>query len=73
MVYVGTNDLTCNFVGNYRTVQGLNWTGGDKFRSKELRNWEVEGRVVGETKSYDRLTWATIRNAGHIVSPIILV
>jgi carboxypeptidase C (cathepsin A) len=68
LVYVGTNDLACNFVGNYRTVQGLDWTGGSKFRDLELRNWEVEGHVAGETKTNGKLTWATVRGAGHLVS-----
>ncbi|PVF96677.1 peptidase S10 serine carboxypeptidase [Serendipita vermifera] len=67
LVYVGTNDLACNFVGNYRTVQGFDWTGAKEFVKKELREWKVKGHVAGETKSEGRLTFATVRGAGHLV------
>lgn len=67
LVYVGTNDLACNFVGNYRTVQGLDWSGGSKFASTELTPWSVNGHTAGETKSHGRLTFATVRGAGHMV------
>lgn len=69
LVYVGTNDLACNFVGNYRTVQGLDWSGGNAFSKLPLDRWSVNGHVAGETKTYGRLTFATVRGAGHLVSP----
>ncbi|CAG8721275.1 6284_t:CDS:2, partial [Acaulospora colombiana] len=67
LIYVGTNDLGCNFVGNYRTVQGMDWSGAQVFVEKELHNWEVDGKVAGETKSEGRLTFTTVRGAGHMV------
>lgn len=67
LVYVGTNDLVCNFKGNYRMLQELDWSGHDAFQREAARDWMVDGRVAGETKRFGRLTWATIRLAGHLV------
>lgn len=68
LIYVGTNDLASNFVGVYRMVQALDWSGGDDFAALKLRNWVVNGHLAGEMKNYGRLTFATIRGAGHLVS-----
>ncbi|PVF96679.1 peptidase S10 serine carboxypeptidase [Serendipita vermifera] len=66
LVYVGTNDLSCNFLGNYRMVQSLDWTGTRSFVKKELQHWKVDGSVAGETKSEGHLTFVTVRGAGHM-------
>lgn len=73
LIYVGTNDMACNFVGNYRMVQALDWSGGDRFAILKLRDWMVNGHVAGEVKSYGRLTFATVRGAGHLVSQILVI
>jgi carboxypeptidase C (cathepsin A) len=72
LIYVGTNDLACNFIGNYRTVQGFDWSGADAFTVTPLKDWTVNGHVAGETKTHGRLTFATVRGAGHMVSNVIV-
>ena len=48
-------------------VSALDWSGKESFNSEPLRAWSVDGKVAGETKSVDGLTWLTIDGAGHMV------
>lgn len=45
----------------------LGWTHQDAFRAESLRDWKVDDRVAGKTRSVDALTFATIYGAGHMV------
>ncbi|KAJ7144934.1 serine carboxypeptidase, partial [Mycena crocata] len=65
LIYAGTYDLACNFVGNDRMTLGLEWHGQQQFAAQPLRDWLVGGQPAGETRSFDRLTFATLRDAGH--------
>ncbi|KZV77257.1 serine carboxypeptidase [Peniophora sp. CONT] len=67
LIYVGKNDWVCNYLGNSKWISLLDWTGGDAFNQAETRNWEVGGKVAGETRSSGLLTWVTIDDAGHLV------
>lgn len=61
-------DWICNEIGNWAWVSVLDWTGGKEFNQAETRDWEVDGKVAGETRSSGLLTWVTIDGAGHLVS-----
>jgi carboxypeptidase C (cathepsin A) len=67
LIYAGTYDWQCNWVMNYQMVQSLEWSRSEEFRKTEMRNWTVDGKVVGKTKSTGNLTFATIFGAGHMV------
>ncbi|VDC04910.1 unnamed protein product [Peniophora sp. CBMAI 1063] len=67
LIYIGKNDYVCNWIGNWKWLTVLDWTGAEAFKESETRNWEVDGKVVGETRSSGHLTWATIEGAGHLV------
>ncbi|PVF93235.1 peptidase S10, serine carboxypeptidase [Serendipita vermifera] len=67
LIYVGTYDWICNHVGNYRWTSALQWTGHKDFNAKELREWKVNGKVAGMTRSAHGLTFATVFGAGHMV------
>jgi len=75
LIYVGTTDLACNWVGNARWVEALDWTGHDAFGKLSLRDWSVVDKqtqngtiiVSGQTKSANGLTFLTIYEAGHMV------
>lgn len=55
-------------------VQALEWSGQAGFVSESLRPWTLNGTDVaaGNTKTFGDLTWATIHNAGHMVSSLHL-
>lgn len=67
LIYVGTYDWICNWIGNERWMLQMPWTGQEAFASQPLRGWEVDGHVVGKTRSARGLTFATIDGAGHMV------
>lgn len=69
----GTYDWVCNWIGNYAWVSTLEWSGHSAFAAEELRAWEVDGKPVGESKSTNGLTWATVYGAGHMVRPTLFL
>lgn len=58
-----------NHVGNHRWTSALKWSGHDAFNKEELREWEVNEEIAGQTQSANGLTFATINGAGHMVGP----
>jgi cathepsin A (carboxypeptidase C) len=75
LIYVGSFDWICNWVGNYRMVEALDWYGANAFRSETLKPWsrikgQEEDASSGLTKSYAGLTFVTVFGAGHMVSLI---
>ncbi|RDB27312.1 Carboxypeptidase Y [Hypsizygus marmoreus] len=67
LIYVGTYDWICNWVGNERWTLALEWTHQREFVEEELRVWEVDGKRAGRTRSAGGLTFATVEGAGHMV------
>jgi len=66
LIYVGTYDLACNWVGNERMTLSLEWSGQESFISQPMHNWLVDGKIVGKARSWKGLTYATIDGAGHM-------
>jgi len=50
----------------------LEWTKHDEFSSRPLREWIVDGKAAGMTRSAGGLTFATIEGAGHMVRFFLL-
>ena len=68
LIYVGKYDWICNHVGNEAWTLALEWSGHEEFSTQSLREWKVDGKSVGMTRSAKGLTFATIDGAGHMVS-----
>ena len=45
----------------------LEWTSQEEYGKQALRDWYIDGEVAGRTRSFGKLTFATIRDAGHMV------
>ncbi|KAE9394304.1 alpha/beta-hydrolase [Gymnopus androsaceus JB14] len=67
LIYVGSYDWICNWVGNERWSKALEWSGHEAFASQELREWTVNGKKAGITRSAKGFTFATVEGAGHMV------
>ncbi|KAF5378632.1 hypothetical protein D9757_009524 [Collybiopsis confluens] len=69
LIYVGSYDWICNWVGNERWTLALEWSGQKEFVSQTLREWTVDGVKAGVTRSAKGglLTFATVQGAGHMV------
>lgn len=72
LIYVGTYDWICNWIGNERWTLKMPWTGQGAFVSQPLREWQIDGQVVGKTRSANGLTFATVDGAGHMVGPTVV-
>jgi len=66
LIYVGTYDFVCNWVGNERWTLDMPWSGQEAFKKKALIDWTVDGHVAGKTRSHGAFTFATINGAGHL-------
>ncbi|KIK51960.1 hypothetical protein GYMLUDRAFT_50249 [Collybiopsis luxurians FD-317 M1] len=69
LIYVGSYDWICNWVGNERWTLALEWSGQEEFASQKLREWTVAGVKAGVTRSAKNglFTFATVEGAGHMV------
>jgi carboxypeptidase C (cathepsin A) len=67
LIYAGTYDWICNWIGNEAWTLALEWHGQKDFVACPLREWHVDGHVVGKTRSAHGLTFATVDAAGHMV------
>lgn len=65
LIYVGTYDWICNFVGNERVFGSLDWDGLADFRYQQENNKQVwSGGLWWESGA---LRYARINGAGHMV------
>ncbi|KAF5346088.1 hypothetical protein D9756_010824 [Leucocoprinus leucothites] len=67
LIYVGAYDWICNHVGNERWTLAMDWSGKQEFGATDKREWLVDGKKAGLTRSARGLTFATIDGAGHMV------
>ncbi|KAJ7756602.1 Alpha/Beta hydrolase protein [Mycena metata] len=71
LIYAGTYDWICNWVGNERWTLALEWSGQAEFNAEPLRPWAVGGDFAqgraGLARGARGLTFATVDKAGHMV------
>ncbi|BDA42498.1 Serine carboxypeptidase 3 [Coccomyxa sp. Obi] len=67
LIYVGTEDWICNWMGNKAWVSSLAWSQREAFDSAEEQEWHFEGSVVGTVKSAGPLSFLKVFQAGHMV------
>jgi len=65
LIYAGTLDFICNWVGNEKWTLEMEWFGQKDYTSQALRDWTIDGKVVGQTRSAHGLTFATVFDGGH--------
>lgn len=75
MIYAGDKDLICNWLGNRRWVDALEWEGRDAFASAPEVPWFAPGgggggneaAAAGTVKSGGGMTFVKVADAGHMV------
>jgi len=68
LIYEGTNDWICNWIGAHRWTEALTWPGQSGFQKTNLTDWKLStGQVAGEVKTSDGFTFLKVFNAGHMV------
>jgi len=66
LIYVGVNDLLCNWIGLERMTLAMEWSGHRLFVEQPLKEWTTNGTVAGRARSAGPLTFATVHGAGHM-------
>jgi len=66
LIYAGTYDWICNWLGNERWTLAMEWSGQKAFAAESLREWKVDGKLAGLTRQHGNFTFATINGAGHL-------
>ncbi|AOW00857.1 Alpha/Beta hydrolase protein [Yarrowia lipolytica] len=67
LIYAGDKDFICNWLGNKRWTDELEWFGKEKYEPKELSDWVVDGKKAGQVKNYKHFTFLRVYEAGHMV------
>ncbi|EAZ03855.1 hypothetical protein OsI_25989 [Oryza sativa Indica Group] len=67
LIYAGEYDLICNWLGNSRWVNSMEWSGKEAFVSSSEEPFTVDGKEAGILKSYGPLSFLKVHDAGHMV------
>ncbi|KAJ1865095.1 hypothetical protein H4R99_001461 [Coemansia sp. RSA 1722] len=66
--YAGDADLICNWMGNKALMMGVQWPGNERFAAAPDRQWVVDGRALGEVRSFGNMSFLRVYGAGHMVA-----
>ncbi|XP_065866227.1 serine carboxypeptidase-like [Euphorbia lathyris] len=67
LIYAGEKDLICNWIGNSRWVNAMEWSGKKDFVAASNISFTVEGAEAGQLKTHGPLTFLKVYEAGHMV------
>uniref|UniRef100_A0A7N0ZW88 Carboxypeptidase n=1 Tax=Kalanchoe fedtschenkoi TaxID=63787 RepID=A0A7N0ZW88_KALFE len=67
LIYAGEYDLICNWLGNYKWVNAMKWSGQRKFSKAKTTSYKVGGEEAGQLKSFGSLSFLKVHKAGHMV------
>lgn len=67
LIWAGDADYICNYLGNFKVVNALEWKGQAEFNSTDLAPYTVNGVEKGLFKTVDNLSWLQVYEAGHQV------
>ncbi|XP_064943918.1 serine carboxypeptidase-like [Musa acuminata AAA Group] len=67
LVYAGEYDLICNWLGNLRWVNSMEWSGSQNFTKAPFRQFAVHGKEAGILKTHGPLSFLKVHDAGHMV------
>ncbi len=68
LIYVGSYDWICNWVGNERWTLALEWKWADGIHGEGVERLVCRRKARWQTRSAKGLSFATIHGAGHMVS-----
>ncbi|KAJ1845859.1 hypothetical protein LPJ73_004708 [Coemansia sp. RSA 2703] len=66
--YAGDADLICNHMGNKAMMLNIQWPGNRGFAAAADNVWIVDGRALGEMRTFEGLSFLRVYGAGHMVA-----
>eukprot|EP00193_Tetraselmis_chui_P018622 CAMPEP_0177770264 /NCGR_PEP_ID=MMETSP0491_2-20121128/10822_1 /TAXON_ID=63592 /ORGANISM="Tetraselmis chuii, Strain PLY429" /LENGTH=498 /DNA_ID=CAMNT_0019287447 /DNA_START=178 /DNA_END=1674 /DNA_ORIENTATION=+ len=67
LIYAGDQDFICNWIGNSRWVDALEWSGASKYNKTAPSRFSIDGEPAWEARTADTLTFMKVYDAGHMV------
>ncbi|KAK7312599.1 hypothetical protein VNO77_36571 [Canavalia gladiata] len=67
LAYAGEEDLICNWLGNWKWVNAMEWSGQKSFGASRTKSFVVDGAEAGSLNSYGPLSFLKVSKAGHMV------
>nr|ALO61072.1 serine carboxypeptitase-like protein 49 [Dionaea muscipula] len=67
LIYAGEDDFICNWLGNWRWVTAMEWSGQQNFNSTSPVSWQVNGTEAGILNTYGPLSFLKVHGSGHMV------
>lgn len=67
LVWAGDADWICNWLGNYRVANAVDFSGHAEFSAKDLAPYTVNGTEKGMFKNVDNFSFLKVYGAGHEV------
>ncbi|XP_058748482.1 serine carboxypeptidase-like [Vicia villosa] len=67
LVYAGEEDLICNWLGNSRWVDAMEWSGQKEFEKSPITPYLVDRKESGSLKTHGPLAFLKVKEAGHMV------
>jgi serine carboxypeptidase-like clade 4 len=67
LVYAGEYDPICNWLGNSRWVNSMDWSGSENFKKASTNSFLVDDKEAGLITSYGPLSFLKVHDAGHMV------
>ncbi|KAL2872869.1 hypothetical protein SGCOL_011989 [Colletotrichum sp. CLE4] len=64
LIWAGDADFICNYIGNYNAAKKI---GGEEFEKAEMKDFNMNGKKMGEYKNVKNLSWLRVHEAGHEV------
>jgi hypothetical protein len=68
LVWAGDADMVCDWMGNLAVAEAVAYPDIHVFKSKEVKNYTVNGVVAGTYKTEGQLNWLRVFESGHSVS-----
>jgi carboxypeptidase C (cathepsin A) len=67
LIVGGQMDIKIPHLSFGKTITGMMWKGKAEYEAGERHKWEVDRELAGYAKTGGKLTYALVRNAGHMV------
>jgi len=67
LIYAGDVDYICNWLGNMKWTQKLEWPHKTEFNAAPNQDYKLDGETVGKLRTSNNFSFMQVYNAGHMV------
>eukprot|EP00405_Crypthecodinium_cohnii_P016139 CAMPEP_0206448680 /NCGR_PEP_ID=MMETSP0324_2-20121206/17620_1 /ASSEMBLY_ACC=CAM_ASM_000836 /TAXON_ID=2866 /ORGANISM="Crypthecodinium cohnii, Strain Seligo" /LENGTH=634 /DNA_ID=CAMNT_0053917877 /DNA_START=96 /DNA_END=2001 /DNA_ORIENTATION=- len=67
LIYAGDVDYICNWLGNMKWTQKMEWDHKDDFNNAPNKDYTLDGKTVAKLRTSNNFSFMQVFNAGHMV------